>query len=1714
MKLFRADQRPIRTSFPSLARRGAGFAAVLLTAWFHARAFGADTYTAGNTHLQRSGVDAGGSVEQEPVSSAWLHGSIDYIETRTDELPLAQEKNLPGLEGMLFLPKAPTGIVITTNTDTQLFVNWQSQNGGVFYNFPSDKFQIRFSSLSALTPGNFEAATVYASLVDGGLPVNQYQGSPISLNALQYDTTYYIGVVGLDDDYARNQSPMVSGARCTLGPTPTVTSAVSDFALLTVTVDANLYNTRAGHSILWQARIADDSGFTTNVSTNGAKSTTNPTDTDVFTGRLAGHTYYVQARTFNQAGDPSPWSPAVASIFPTGIPNMTAIPLTDVYPSSAISRWDNTGVPNNTRLQAQADATESDLPDGNPPGTYDFNSGSTNPPNRRAPTFSSFTFTSLTPNTTYFFQVEALHPVSSNHLGWASYVSAMTGVPFPALTVANVFITSVTYTITESGVPNTHRYFVELSTTSNFSSGVATAAVSNFGAGDEVRNLNLVKLIGNTTYYSRVTAYNHVNWQSPTTNPGPSFITRPSSVPFLNAVTLTPTDSETQVKFTWGLGNNTQANSQFKVVLSSASDFSLNASTAIVGPNMFEVLFTTNSFLPLISNNTYYAKVEVLDADLGRAAVSAGVTASTVTKPIAPQDFTWLSVSTGSVGVGWTADDLGRPDVHNAADSVYEAWQGVPGTPFQNRILPAGAFDATFTFEDHALQPNTTYLFTVRTVARGGWANEDVNGTTVTWARQPRGMIVDDPVSTHTLRASIVAYSLGQGANNPPGTQYVVECSTLPGFFNIIDSSTTYNDFADFTSLEANGNYFFHAYAINHLGRPSAVSSGAPGNKTLANPPTTVPFNLVDLTTGSAVVNWTHNGNTPSSQYQIWVDGGLVNTTTGTDYLHNFADIPTLIPSSTHTFKVETVPVFTPQAEKSASISTCTLANIPLAPVGLKTFLASRIQFKLFNTNNRPDTQFAIKLREQAVPANYSYFFDPFGVGVAEIEKMAQPGSPVPIWHTMSQWCRLISGSTFAFTADGLPVDPTTREILMVARNKNGIETAEGPPIVVTVQSGYPEVTLTLPSAQVVTATDSYAAPLYMNYTTMTFQAFGSGHFNAFASENAEIPPATALFPSPTQSYYQNWSGWNGEYQPLAISASNSFPLPLDPFSWKEFDLGSEGLWFFNIVGDLSTDLGSPVISTSPFRVYVDTTPVDPGTIRAEFGQDATGTPDHTEILPGLPTGHQKPEFFWTKTDLLGKPNPRSPIEGWSWSFSSNPVVMPQLSTGQPQFLSASLFVASSSASYRVFMATYVANFDLVFESTFYFKVAALDQAGNWTPTPSEFQYNYVKDQVPPDLLGFDFPGVEVWTSSPTRYEAVNSTVPVQVIFSELMNFVGGDQAMSIVQTQDHLGNPLGTTIPYTVAWVELPTGTSAVITPSLPGNQWPTGSRFVLHIDGFFTRDLAGNRLNVNYDVLFNTAMDPAVVNIARSQDGTTVSFQPGAFGPNPAGAAIADNPAARTVSAAPGLAGTVRKAVETIVKTKGGDYRKILSIKQFELYDLNQQAMKTPFNGQVLLTFLYNDVNDNGIVDETEARFPVKVKDLAIHWLDEKSGAWIKLPEGEVDTVAKTVSIPLQHFSVYALIGAPSLDLSNAHPFPVPYKASRDPAGITFTGLSSIATVKVFTLDGRLVKTLTDDSGAGFVRWDPVNNESGDPVASDVYLYVIENDQQRRIGKLMVIR
>lgn len=92
-------------------------------------------------------------------------------------------------------------------------------------------------------------------------------------------------------------------------------------------------------------------------------------------------------------------------------------------------------------------------------------------------------------------------------------------------------------------------------------------------------------------------------------------------------------------------------------------------------------------------------------------------------------------------------------------------------------------------------------------------------------------------------------------------------------------------------------------------------------------------------------------------------------------------------------------------------------------------------------------------------------------------------------------------------------------------------------------------------------------------------------------------------------------------------------------------------------------------------------------------------------------------------------------------------------------------------------------------------------------------------------------------------------------------------------------------------------------------------------------------------------------------------------------------------------------------------------------------------------------------------------------------------------------------------------SPDLSGAHCYPVPFKPAAGHTKITFTGLTQSARIRVYTLSGRLVRTL-EKSGAGdTLDWD-VRNSAGEGLASGVYIFVVKSPSQTASGKLMVIR
>ena len=69
-----------------------------------------------------------------------------------------------------------------------------------------------------------------------------------------------------------------------------------------------------------------------------------------------------------------------------------------------------------------------------------------------------------------------------------------------------------------------------------------------------------------------------------------------------------------------------------------------------------------------------------------------------------------------------------------------------------------------------------------------------------------------------------------------------------------------------------------------------------------------------------------------------------------------------------------------------------------------------------------------------------------------------------------------------------------------------------------------------------------------------------------------------------------------------------------------------------------------------------------------------------------------------------------------------------------------------------------------------------------------------------------------------------------------------------------------------------------------------------------------------------------------------------------------------------------------------------------------------------------------------------------------------------------------------------------------------------VLFDHLANDATISIFGLSGHEVITLR--SSGGIATWD-LNNESGDRVASGIYVYVVKTaDHQSLRGKLAIVR
>ncbi|MFH1353232.1 MAG: FG-GAP-like repeat-containing protein [bacterium] len=408
--------------------------------------------------------------------------------------------------------------------------------------------------------------------------------------------------------------------------------------------------------------------------------------------------------------------------------------------------------------------------------------------------------------------------------------------------------------------------------------------------------------------------------------------------------------------------------------------------------------------------------------------------------------------------------------------------------------------------------------------------------------------------------------------------------------------------------------------------------------------------------------------------------------------------------------------------------------------------------------------------------------------------------------------------------------------------------------------------------------------------------------------------------------------------------------------------------------------------------------------------------------------------------------------------------------------------------------------------TTYYFAVRSYDERDNTSPLSNEACMNTGVLEITYFRPADGSLGVAVGTE-------------ILIGFSKLMSTETVKSAVQIKAVKDNMGRSTNTVVsPGSFSWFG---STFAFIALSLMNNY-----TYGITVSSMTAKDLSGAYLEETQSRSFTTIMARNSENVVAAVDSGgkelyRIELEPGAL-PVDTYVKTSTSPSSNPIRA---NILSIERAEEKTPKFGDAYHFSIPgTMREFNAYDAGGEYRDDNFSAGVRITIPYSAKNSPGIVDETSP--PIRERTLSIYWLDEEHNLWVRIPSSEVDEDDNTVSAEIPHFSVYAVMGTNSWDLSNAYAFPVPYVDGKDADGhdtvpsntIIFNNLSSVCTIKIYTITGELVRKIDHNdatSTAGIAReyWD-VKNDKGEAGASEVYIYYIHNAKQHKTGKLIVIR
>src|SRR5450755_1181195 len=461
--------------------------------------------------------------------------------------------------------------------------------------------------------------------------------------------------------------------------------------------------------------------------------------------------------------------------------------------------------------------------------------GCTNFAQIAAPVAPTFTDTSLSPGTSYSYEVEAVD-TAGNTSAFSSAASATTQTPptVPgSLTATAVSISQINLSWTAStstvGLANYVVKRCQGAGCTNFAQVATPAGITYSDTG----------LTASTSYSYEVQAIDTAGNLSAVSTIASATSQGPPSVP--GNLTATAV-SASQIHVSWSASSSSVGLANYVVERCQGAGCSNFAQ--IAAP-----VATTFNDTGLTPGTSYSYEVKAVDTATNFSAFSTAASATTQIPPTTPGSLLASTVSAHQINLSWAAST----STVGLANYVVERCQGAGCSNFAQIAAPVAA-----AFNDTTLSPGTSYNYEIQAIDTAG--NTSASSTAASAATQTPPTVPSSLTAT-TTSASQIHLAWTASTSTVGLANYVVERCQGAGCTNFAQIAApvaaTFND----TSLSPGTGYSYEVQAVDTAANSSPFSTAA--SATTQIPPTT-PSNLTASTLSAHQINlsWTASTST------------------------------------------------------------------------------------------------------------------------------------------------------------------------------------------------------------------------------------------------------------------------------------------------------------------------------------------------------------------------------------------------------------------------------------------------------------------------------------------------------------------------------------------------------------------------------------------------------------------------------------------------------------------------------------------------------------------------------------------------------------------------------------------------------------------------------------------------------------------------------------